>query len=197
VAPGLIVMGMMNAAFANSSFSLLAGKMQGTIIDYLMPPLSTGEMMAALVGASVTRALLVGLVLWLAMLFWPGVDVIPVHPFYAIWFGLMGSLLLTLVGLLTSIWADKFDHNAMIQNFVVGPLSLLSGTFYSIENLHGAVRAFSHANPFFYAISGFRFGFLGTTDSPIMVGALGLLLLNVMLVAINYAVLARGWKIKT
>ena len=197
VAPGLIVMGMMNAAFANSSFSLLAGKMQGTIIDYLMPPLSTGEMMAALVGASVTRALLVGLVLWLAMLFWPGVDVIPVHPFYVIWFGLMGSLLLTLIGLLTSIWADKFDHNAMIQNFVVGPLSLLSGTFYSIENLHGAVRAFSHANPFFYAISGFRYGFLGTTDSPIMVGALGLLLLNVILVAINYAVLARGWKIKT
>lgn len=197
VAPGLIVMGMMNAAFANSSFSLLAGKMQGTIIDYLMPPLSTGEMMAALVGASVTRALLVGLVLWLAMLFWPGIDVIPVHPFYVIWFGLMGSLLLTLIGLLTSIWADKFDHNAMIQNFVVGPLSLLSGTFYSIENLHGAVRAFSHANPFFYAISGFRYGFLGTTDSPIMVGALGLLLLNVMLVAINYAVLARGWKIKT
>jgi ABC-2 type transport system permease protein len=197
VAPGLIVMGMMNAAFANASFSLLAGKMQGTIIDYLMPPLSTGEMMAALVGASVTRALLVGAVLWLAMLFWPGVDVIPSHPFFAIWFGLMGAMLLSLVGLLTSIWADKFDHNAMIQNFVVGPLSLLSGTFYSIENLHPAVRAFSHANPFFYVISGFRFGFLGTTDSPIMVGAIGLLLLNLILLWLNYAVLDRGWKIKS
>ncbi len=197
VAPGLIVMGMMNAAFANASFSLLAGKMQGTIIDYLMPPLSTGEMITALVGASVTRAVLVGAVLWLAMLFWPGVDVIPSHPFYMIWFGLMGALLLTLIGLLTSIWADKFDHNAMIQNFVVGPLSLLSGTFYSIDNLHGAVRAFSHANPFFYVISGFRFGFLGTTDSPIMVGAIGLFLLNVVLVLINYVLLERGWKIKS
>ena len=197
VAPGLIVMGMMNAAFANASFSLLAGKMQGTIIDYLMPPLSTAEMMAALVGASVTRALLVGVVLWLAMLFWPGVDVIPEHPFFAIWFGLMGSMLLSLIGLLTSIWADKFDHNAMIQNFVVGPLSLLSGTFYSIDNLHTAVRVFSHANPFFFVISGFRFGFLGTTDSPILVGAVGLFVLNALLVAINYAVLARGWKIKT
>jgi ABC-2 type transport system permease protein len=197
VAPGLIVMGMMNAAFANASFSLLAGKMQGTIIDYLMPPLSTGETMAALVGASMTRAVLVGLVLWAAMLFWPGVDVIPEHPLVVIWFGLMGAALLSLVGLLTSIWADKFDHNAMIQNFVVGPLSLLSGTFYSIENLHTAVRAFSHVNPFFYVISGFRFGFLGTSDSPVVVGAVGLFLLNAILAAINYAVLDRGWKIKS
>jgi ABC-2 type transport system permease protein len=197
VAPGLIVMGMMNAAFANASFSLLAGKMQGTIIDYLMPPLSTGEMVTALIGASVTRALLVGIVLWVAMLLWPGVDVVPKHPLVAIWFGLMGAMLLSLVGLLTSIWADKFDHNATIQNFVVGPLSLLSGTFYSIENLHPAVRAFSHANPFFYIISGFRYGFIGISDSPIMVGMIGLFLLNAILVAINYTVLDRGWKIKT
>ena len=197
VAPGLIVMGMMNAAFANASFSLLVGKMQGTIIDYLMPPLSTGEVLIALVGASVTRAVLVGLALWLAMLFWPGVDVIPQHPLMAIWFGLMGAVLLSLVGVLTSIWADKFDHAAAIQNFVVGPLSLLSGTFYSIDSLHSGFQAVSHANPFFYVISGFRYGFLGTTDSPIWVGAIGLLVLNAILVAINYAALDRGWKIKS
>ena len=197
VAPGLIVMGMMNAAFANASFSLLVGKMQGTIIDYLMPPLSTGEVLIALVGASVTRAVLVGLALWLAMLFWPGVDVIPRHPLMAIWFGLMGAVLLSLVGVLTSIWADKFDHAAAIQNFVVGPLSLLSGTFYSIDSLHSSFQAVSHANPFFYVISGFRYGFLGTTDSPIWVGAIGLLVLNAILVAINYIALDRGWKIKS
>ena len=123
VAPGLIVMGMMNAAFQNASFSLLAGKMQGTIIDYLMPPLSTGEMVTALVGASITRAVLVGAALWLAMLFWPGVDVIPAHPLFAIWFGLMGAALLSLVGLLTSIWADKFDHAAAIWPPITWPRS--------------------------------------------------------------------------
>ena len=197
VAPGLIVMGMMNAAFANASFSLLVGKMQGTIIDYLMPPLSTGEMLLALVGASVTRAVLVGAALWIAMLFWPGVDVVPAHPLVAMWFGLMGAVLLSLVGVLTSIWADKFDHAAAIQNFVVGPLSLLSGTFCSIDSLHAGFQAVSHATPFFYVISGFRYGFLGTTDSPIMVGALGLLALNALLAWINYAALARGWKIKS
>lgn len=197
VAPGLIVMGMMNAAFANASFALLVGKMQGTIIDYLMPPISTGEVLAALVGASMTRAVLVGIALWVAMLFWPGVDVIPAHPFVAIWFGLMGAAMLSLGGVLTSIWADKFDHNAAIQNFVVGPLSLLSGTFYSIESLHAGFQAVSHANPFFYVISGFRYGFLGTTDSPIWIGALGLLALNALLAWANYAALARGWKIKS
>jgi len=197
VAPGLIVMGMMNAAFANASFSLLVGKMQGTIIDYLMPPLSTGEVLFALVSASVTRALLVGLALWLAMLFWPGVNVIPQHPLMAIWFGLMGAVLLSLVGVLTSIWADKFDHAAAIQNFVVGPLSLLSGTFYSIDSLHSGFQAISHANPFFYVISGFRYGFLGTADSPIVVGAIGLFVLNAILVVANYVALDRGWKIKS
>ena len=197
VAPGLIVMGMMNAAYANASFALLVGKMQGTIVDYLMPPISTGELLIALVGASITRAALVGIALWVAMLFWPGVNVIPAHPLAAIWFGLMGAGMLSLIGVLTSIWADKFDHNAAIQNFVVGPLSLLSGTFYSIESLHAGFQAVSHANPFFYVISGFRYGFLGTTDSPIWVGALGLLALNVLLAWANYAALARGWKIKS
>jgi len=197
VAPGLIVMGMMNAAFANASFSLLVGKMQGTIVDYLMPPISTGELLAALLGASMTRAALVGVALWLAMLFWPGVDVMPTHPFMVLWFGLMGAAMLSLIGVLTSIWADKFDHNAAIQNFVVGPLSLLSGTFYSIESLHAGFQAVSHANPFFYVISGFRYGFLGTTDSPVWIGALGLLVLNAVLAWLNYAALARGWKIKS
>jgi len=197
VAPGLIMMGMMNAAYANASFSLLVGKMQGTIIDYLMPPLSTGEMLAALVGASVTRAVLVGIALWVAMLFWPGVDAIPAHPFMVLWFGMMGSVLLSLIGVLTSIWAEKFDHNAAIQNFVVGPLSLLSGTFYSIDRLHGIFQLLSHINPFFYVISGFRYGFIGTSDSPILVGALGLLALNLLLTWINYAALDRGWKIKS
>jgi ABC-2 type transport system permease protein len=196
IAPGLIVMAMMQNAFANSSFSLLVGKIQGNIVDYLMPPLSTGELMAGLIGASVTRAFLVGFAVWLAMLLWPGVSVDIRHPELVFWFGLMGALLLSFLGLLTSVWADKFDHAAAVTNFVVTPLSLLSGTFYSVHQLAPAFQKVSHANPFFYVISGFRAGFIGTSDSPLAVGALSLLVLNLLLWAICYRVLKSGWKIK-
>ena len=196
IAPGLIVMAMVQNAFANSTFSLLIGKIQGTIVDYLMPPLSTGELIAGLVGAAVTRAFLVGGAVWLAMLVYPGVQVRLVHPLAALWFGLMGALLLAFLGLLTSIWADKFDHAAAVSNFVVAPLSLLSGTFYSVEQLSPTFRAISHANPFFYIISGFRYGFLGEADSPIWVGAGLLLVLNLAMWGLCYALLRSGWKIK-
>jgi ABC-2 type transport system permease protein len=196
IAPGLIVMAMLQNAFANSSFSLLVGKMQGTIVDYLMPPLSVGELIAGLVGAAVTRAILVGFAVWLIMALWPGVDVPIVQPLSILWFGLMGSLMLAFLGLLTSIWADKFDHAAVITNFVVAPLSLLSGTFYAVDQLSPAFQAASHANPFFYVISGFRHGFLSEADSPIYLGGAGLLILNVLLFAACYALLKSGWKIK-
>jgi len=196
LAPGLIVMAMIQNAFANSSFSLLVGKIQGNIVDYLMPPLSTGELIAGLVGASVTRAFLVGFAVWLAMLLWPGVSVDIRRPELVLWFGLMGSLLLSFMGLLTSMWAEKFDHAAAVTNFVVTPLSLLSGTFYSVHQLAPKFQAVSHANPFFYVISGFRAGFLGVSDSPLAVGAVALLLLNVALWALNYWLLKSGWKIK-
>jgi len=196
LAPGLIVMAMIQNAFANSSFSLLVGKIQGNIVDYLMPPLSTGELIAGLVGAAVTRAFLVGFAVWLAMLLWPGVSVHVRRPELLLWFGLMGSLMLAFLGLLTSIWADKFDHAAAVTNFVVTPLSLLSGTFYSVHQLSPTFQAVSHANPFFYVISGFRSGFLGFSDSPLWVGGLGLLALNLALWALCYSLLRSGWKIK-
>jgi ABC-2 type transport system permease protein len=197
LAPGLIIMGMIQTAFANSSFSLLVGKLQGNIIDYLMPPLSTAELMTALVGAAVTRAVLVGLAVFVAMQFWPGVHVMPVHLGAVIWFALMGSIMLSIFGLLTSIWADKFDHAAAVTNFVVAPLSLLSGTFYSIDSLAPAFQAVSHANPFFYIISGFRYGFLGAADSPILLGGLLLLAINVALGTLCYVLLRKGWKLKS
>jgi ABC-2 type transport system permease protein len=196
VGPGLIVMGMMTSAFANASFSLLVGKIQGTIVDYLMPPLSTGELLAALVGGSVTRAFCVGGAVWLAMLLWPGVDVTPAHPLVALAFGLLGATFLALLGVLTSIWAEKFDHAAAVTNFVVGPLTLLSGTFYSVDRLSPLFRDISHANPFFYVISGFRYGFLGVADSPIAVGLVLMVVLNVAFGALCYALLRRGWKLK-
>ena len=201
VAPGLIVMGMMQNAFANSSFSLLSGKIQGTIIDLLMPPLSPGELMAGIVAAAVTRAIAVGFTVALAMALWPGVSLGVEHLWAVVWFGLMGSVLLALLGLGTSIWAEKFDHNAAITNFVIAPLSLLSGTFYVIDNLAPLFQAVSRANPFFYVISGFRYGFLGQSDigteAQVVVAAIGLAILNAAIALVVYMVLRSGWKLKS
>ena len=196
LAPGLIVMAMLQNSFANASFSLLVGKIQGTIVDYVMPPLSPGELIAGLVGAAVSRALLVGFAVWLVMLAWPGVSVTPREPLSLIYFALAGSLMLAFLGLITSIWADKFDHAAAVSNFIVAPLSLLSGTFYSVDALSPAFQAASHANPFFYVISGFRHGFLGVADSPLLAGAALLAAINLALFAICLALLRSGWKIK-
>lgn len=201
VAPGLIMMAMMQNAFANSSFSLLGGKIQGTIIDYLMPPLSPGEIMAGILAAAMTRAIAVGFAVALAMALWPGVSLAMAHPWAVAWFGLMGALLLSTAGLATSIWAEKFDHNAAVTNFIIAPLSLLSGTFYTIENLHGVFQTISRMNPFFYVISGFRYGFLGASDmgggDHVTGSAFGLLALNAVLLAGVYALLKSGWKLKS
>ena len=202
LAPGLIVMGMINNAFANTSFNFLAGKIQGTIVDYLMPPLSELELMLGLIGAAVTRAVLVGLAIALAMLFWPGVTLTLAHPWAIAWFGLMGSILLAVMGLVTSLWAEKFDHAALVTNFVITPLTMLSGTFYVIHNLHPVFQAISRVNPFFYVISGFRFGFLGQSDigntnAAVFNGALYLGVLNVVLCVALYALLRSGWKLKS
>jgi ABC-2 type transport system permease protein len=201
VAPGLIMMGMMNNAFQNASFSFLAGKMQGTIVDFLMPPLSTGELMAGMLGGAMTRGVMVGLAVAGAMLCWPGVSLSLAHPWAVVWFGLMGPLMLSLVGLMSSVWAEKFDHNAAITNFVIQPMALLSGTFYVIDNLSPAFQAISRANPFFYIISGFRFGFLGQSDiggtnQAVLHGALGLGVLNAVLALACYRMLKSGWRLK-
>ena len=202
IAPGLIMMGMMQNAFANSSFSLLAGKIQGTIIDLLMPPLTEAELMIGIVAAAITRAAMVGVAVALAMALWPGVDMQAAHPWAIVWFGLMGSTFLSLMGLLTSLWGEKFDHNAAVTNFVVTPLALLSGTFYVISNLSPLFQAISRANPFFYMISGFRFGFLGESDigntnEAVIGAAVGVGVLNLVFGVVTYALLKSGWKLKS
>ncbi len=197
IAPGLIAMGMLQNAFANSSFSLLAGKIQGTIIDYLMPPLSSMELLIGMTMAAVTRAALVGLAIWGAMLLWPGVHVMPVHIWPVVVFGFFGSMLLALMGVLTSIWAEKFDHAAAIGNFVVAPLSLLSGTFYSVDKLAPAFASISHFNPFHWTISGFRYGFIGVTDIPLTLAAGGLIGLDLSLGLVAYLLLRSGWKTRS
>jgi len=202
IAPGLIVMGMVSNAFANTSFNFLAGKIQGTIVDYLMPPLSNVELMIGLIGAAVTRAVLVGLAIALAMLLWPGVTLYVAHPWAIVYFGLVGSTLLAIIGLITSLWAEKFDHAAMVTNFVITPMTMLSGTFYVIHNLSPTFQAVSRVNPFFYVISGFRFGFLGQSDigatnAAVFNGALYLGLLTLVMGWVLYALLKSGWKLKS
>ena len=149
-----------------------------------------------------TRAVMVGGAVAIAMAFYPGVTLSAPHPWAIVWFGLMGALMLSLMGLLTSIWSEKFDHNAAITNFVVAPLSLLSGTFYVIDRLAPAFQAVSLLNPFFYVISGFRYGFLGRSDigegtNSILMAAGGLLVFNLVLGIVSYRVLRSGWKIKS
>jgi ABC-2 type transport system permease protein len=158
--------------------------------------------MIGIIAAAMTRAVMVGGAVALAMALWPGVDIAVVHPWAVVWFGLMSALMLSLMGLLTSMWAEKFDHAAAITNFVVAPLSLLSGTFYVIDNLAPAFQAVSRANPFFYMISGFRFGFIGQSDigntnDAVIASAVGVALLNLLLGWATYRILKSGWKLKS
>ncbi len=196
LAPGLIVMAMIQNSFANTSSSLLIGKVQGTIVDMLMPPLSSGELLVSFVAGALTRAWLVGAAVWGAMLLWPDVNVSIENPLAVFYFGTMGAIMLALLGIITGIWAEKFDHAAAVTNFIVQPLSLLSGTFYTIDRLAGPWQVASHFNPFFYIIDGFRAGFIGVHDGPATQGALVLLIINIVLWAICYWALRTGWRIK-
>lgn len=194
--PGLIVMGMIQNSFANTSSSLLIGKIQGTIVDVLMPPISSGELLVSWVAGAVTRAWLVGLAVYVAMLIAPGIDV-PINNLgVVLYFGTMGAIMLALLGVFTGIWADKFDHAAAVTNFVVQPLTLLSGTFYAIDRVSPAMRTISHLNPFFYIIDGFRFGFLGVSDGLALQGAAVLAMVDVALWVLCYRLLKSGWRLK-
>ena len=196
LAPGLIVMGMIQNSFANSSSSILIGKIQGTIIDSLMPPLSSGELLLSYVAGALTRAWLVGFAVWGAMALWPDVHVVARHPLAIIYFGTMGAVMLGLIGILTGIWADKFDHAAAVTNFIVQPASLLSGTFFTIDRLGGTWHAIAVWNPFHSIIAGFRYGFIGASDGGIMQGALFLLAINIALWTLAYWLLRTGWRLK-
>ena len=194
--PGLIMMGMMQAAFANTSSSVMISKVQGTIIDVLMPPLSAGELLTSYVAGAVTRSWLVGLITFVAMLLWPGMHIAPVNVAAIVYFGTLGSAMLALLGVLTGIWAEKFDQGAMVTNFVVQPLTLLSGTFYTLDALREPWNALGHLNPFFFAIDGFRFGFLGRATSAPWLGAAVLAALVLLLWGLSYRLLRSGWKLK-
>ncbi len=194
LAPGLIMMAVVQNAFANTSSSLIIAKIQGNIVDYLMPPLSPGELLLGLVGGGVTRGIVVGLAVGLAMLAFVPFGVY--SPVLAVYYLLSASTMLAALGVLAGLWAEKFDQVAAITNFVVTPLSFLSGTFYSIRRLPEIAHAVALGNPFFYMIDGFRYALTGHADGAIWIGVLFLALVNLALWLVCLHLLRIGYKLK-
>ena len=196
LAPGLIVMAMLQNAFANTSSSILISKVQGNIVDTLMPPLSALELTIGFVAGGVTRGIVVGMSVGTAFALMPGVPMQIQHIWPILYFALAASMMLSLIGVLAGVWAEKFDHSAAITNFVIAPLSLLSGTFYSVERLSDGWQVFSALNPFFYMIDGFRYGFIDRADSTLSTGVTYTLVLNLILIFAVYQVFKKGYRLK-
>ena len=195
IVPGLIMMAVIQNAFANTSSSLIISKIQGNIVDVLMPPLTAAELTFAFAIGGATRGLMVAAIVGIAMA--PFVPLGLANVVAAVYFVGAAALMLSLVGVVTGIWADKFDHLATVTNFVITPLAFLSGTFYSIRQLPDAWITISHFDPIFYAIDGFRYGMLGIADSDILLGALVLAAADVALWVLCHQMFRRGYKLKS
>ena len=192
--PGLAMMAIMQNAFANTSSSLVIAKVQGNIVDILMPPLSPGELTLGMAGGGLSRGLLVGLTVSLAMA--PFVPIGLHDPLLVVFHAVNASLMLALLGMAGGIWSEKFDHIAAVTNFVVTPMTFLSGTFYSIERLPENWQFVALLNPFFYLIDGFRYGFIGHADGSLAVGAAVVLATNAGLFLLVYRMIATGYRLK-
>ncbi len=195
LAPGLIMMSVIQNSFANTSSSLVIAKVQGNIVDVLMPPLSAMELTLAFALSGLVRGLVVAIAVATCMYFF--ID-ISVHSWGAVVFFVVGAgLMLALLGVIGGIISDKFDHIAAVTNFVIMPLSFLSGTFYSVERLSGIWYDLSHMNPFFYMIDGFRYGFIGVADSSQITGGFVVAGLDIFLFGVVWFLFKRGYKLKT
>ena len=194
--PGLVMMSVLQNAFANTSSSLMQSKMNGNLIFILLPPLSPLDLYVAYIGGAMVRGLVVGLGVYVVTLFFaPALLAMP-HPFWALAFALLGSAILGTLGLIAAIAAEKFDQVSAFQNFIIVPLTFLSGVFYSIQSLPPFWQAASHVNPFFYMIDGFRYGFLGLSDVP---PAMSLAIVGgccLALMALTLTLLHRGWRLR-
>lgn len=192
--PGLIMMAMVQNAFANTSSSMVIAKVQGNIVDILMPPLAPLEMVVAFVMGGVVRGLAVGLATAIAIHL-----VVPMtlpHPGFVVFHAVAASMMLALLGFVGGVWSEKFDHIAAVTNFVVTPLSFLSGTFYSVQSLPPAFWWIAHFDPFFYMIDGFRYGFIGRSDSAPWLGVAVMVATTVALWGLAWRMVAIGYKLK-
>jgi ABC-2 type transport system permease protein len=195
IAPGLIMMAIVQNAFSNTSSSLMLAKIQGVIIDILMPPFTGAEITFSLTMGGVTRGMLVGVVVATAVyVFVP----FTVHDWFAaIFFVFTSSLMLALLGLLTGIWSNSFDQLSAITNYIITPLSFLSGTFYSIKQLPEFWYGVCHLNPFFYMIDGFRYALTGYADGSVQTGMVVMIVTNIVLWTLAQSLVTRGYRLKS
>ena len=195
LAPGLIAMQIIQQAFSHSSSSFMIGKIQGNIVDILYAPLSASEVTIAVALAATTRSFMIGLVSLIVFYFLVDIEI---KSFSAvIFYTFISSFILGSVGVIAGLWAEKFDHMATVTNFLIIPLSFLSGTFYTIDNLPDFLQTISKCNPFFYMIDGFRYGFLEKSDGSIFVGSLYLTILAIVLWYVSYLLYKKGYKVRS
>jgi len=192
--PGLMMMSVIQNAFANSSSSIVQSKVTGNLVFVLLTPLSHLELFLAYVGAAIVRGVAVGMGVFLIAVLYVHV---PFHnPLVILLFAVLGSAVLGALGMVAGIWADKFDQMAAFQNFIIMPLSFLSGVFYSVQSLPPFWQALSHLNPFFYMIDGFRYGFFGVSDVPVWISLLVIGGALLLLSALCLALLKSGYKLR-
>ncbi len=195
LAPGLIAMQIIQQAFSHTSSSIMIGKIQGNIVDVLYAPLSPSEVTLATILAAVTRSFIIAVVSIVVFKF---IIDLQFYNFYFIFiYTFLGSFILGAIGFIVGLWAEKFDNMASATNFIIVPLSFLSGTFYSIQKLPNILQKVSEWNPFFYIIDGFRYGFLGVSDGSIKFGLLYLIILSFLTWFVSYILFKKGYKIKS
>ena len=194
LAPGLIMMAITQNAFANTSSSIMVSKVQGNIVDILMPPFTANELWLALIMGGASRGIVVGIAVGVSMTFF--VDLGLHAPAYIIIHALLASVMLSQLGMIGGIWAENFDHMAAITNFIITPLAFLSGTFYSIQRLPETIQTIAHFNPFFCMIDGFRYGVTGHTDGNLTAGLVIMIGVNAKLWLVCTRMLHNGYKLK-
>ncbi len=192
--PGLVMMTMQQNAFANSSSSLTQSKITGTLVFLMLSPLRPWEWLVGYLGGAIARGIACGLAVWLASI--PFVSVPVVSPLWAISFGLMACLILGALGLIAALYAEKWDHVAAFQNFLINPLTFLAGVFYSVQILPDQWQFISHLNPFFYLIDGFRFGVFGQSDVSPWLSASICGASTALLLVLTHQLIASGWRIR-
>ena len=195
LSPGLIAMQVITQSFAHTSSSILMGKVMGNIVDMIGAPLSATEVITSIVFASVTRALIICSLS--ILIFWMIVDIRVQNFFVLTMYLILTSIILSCAGIIAGLWAEKFDHMATITNFLIVPLSFLSGTFYSVDNLPNILKSISYYNPFFHMIDGFRYAFILNLDGSIKFGIIYLLILSVLFWLTAYFLYKKGYKIKS
>ncbi|GHA04232.1 transport permease protein [Arenicella chitinivorans] len=192
--PGLLMMTVIQNAFANTSSSMIQSKVMGSIVFVLLPPFSALEMFLAYIGAAVMRGLAVGVGVFILAVWYAHV---PIDNFFIILlFAVLGSYTLGALGLIAGMWAEKFDQIAAFQSFLIVPLTFLSGVFYSINSLPEMWATLSHWNPFFYMIDGFRYGFFGQSDQPVLFSFLAMAAAALVLTIVCLVLLQRGYKLR-